>query len=136
METLFSPGTIFLDTKASNIQGIKPKYFIGISKASDETDKIVCFVLNTEKYPEKLKEGCNKEKEKFFLQSNKFGFLTNPTSIMLNRECLYSLKEIINEKYIKIIDEIDEITLRQIINCIKKENISLFNWELIKAIFK
>jgi hypothetical protein len=133
---LFTPGTIFIDIKAANLIGQKAKYFIGMNEANDEDDEIVCFVLNTEKFPEKLVIGCNKDKEKFFVPLNKFSFQTNPTSIMLYRAVFYYLRDILEDENIKTIETVDEITARQIKNCINKDNIEEFAWALINSSFK
>ncbi|HEY3249606.1 MAG TPA: hypothetical protein VGK25_00675 [Ignavibacteria bacterium] len=136
MPPIFQAGTIFLDLKAANIDGQKAKYFIGMNEANDEDDKVICFVLNTEHHPEKLTEGCNKNKEKFYVPLKKFNFQTANTSIMLYRTVIYKLEEIISSQDIKIIETVDETMARQIKNCIDKESIEPFAWELINASFK
>jgi hypothetical protein len=133
MDSLFTPGTVFIDLKASNITGCKPKYFIGMSKANYEDDKIICFVFNTENYPQNLHDGCNKIKEKFFLPPKRFDFQTEPTSIMLNKEHYYSLNEILNDDKIKIVNnEIELKLLLKIFNCINRKSIAEFGWEMLK----
>ncbi len=135
-DDIFVKGTIFIDKKATNIQGTKPKYFIGLNNAKDEDDRIVCFVLNTENFPDKLVKGCNKKKEKYYILPSEFDFLPNPTVIMLNRACYYNLEEIISKVEIIIMETVSEILARQIKNCIDKNNIEEFGWKNIIQSFK
>lgn len=135
-DDVFIKGTIFIDKKSTNIQGIKPKYFIGLNNANDDDDRITCFVLNTEDYPDKLVEGCNKEKEKFYIPPNTFDFLRNHTVIMLNRASYYYMEELISKTEITILETVTEVLARQIKNCINKNNIEEFGWKNIVQSFK
>jgi hypothetical protein len=135
-DEIFTKGTIFIDKKATSIQGIKPKYFIGLNNANEDDDKITCFVFNTENFPDKLIEGCNKEKEKFYLPPDKFSFLPNHTVIMLNRAVYYKLEEILTNTEITILETVSDILARQIKNCIDKNNIEEFGWNNINQSFK
>jgi hypothetical protein len=135
VSSLLSHGTVFLDKKAVSIQGIKPKYFLGMNDVDDEDDKIVAFVFNTENNPGKYKDGCNFDHERFLFSDNLFSFQSRPTSLMLNRTYFYKCIEVLGND-IKILETIDEIVARQVKNCINKENIEEFAWELINKSFK
>ena len=135
-DDIFVKGTIFIDRKATSIQGIKPKYFIGLNNANDNDDRITCFVLNTENFPDRLTEGCHKEKEKFYILPDKFSFLPNHTVIMLNRAYYYHLEEIISKTEITTLVTVSEILARQIKNCIDKNNIEELGWNNISQSFK
>ncbi len=135
MPPLFLPGTIFIDHKAAAITGIaeqKAKYFIGMNAADDDEDRIVCFVLSTENNPEKLKPGCNKDRAKFFSPMGTFKFQTRPTSVMLHRAAYYHLREIIESGTINTVETVSDMIARQIRNCIDKNDIEEFGWELIR----
>ena len=87
-------GQTFLDFSATSYQGVKAKYFIVMSRADDIDDEFACFVMNTERRMDKYKLNCNKSVKKFIIVPGTFSFISNYTSIMLSRPCLYKYKEI------------------------------------------
>ncbi len=131
MSSLFESGTIFFDSRAVNYQGSKAKYFLGVNSVDDFEDVIICFVFNTENALNNLKEGCNKDKEKFLFIQKELSFQTDPTSLMLNRAIYYHLKEIF-ENHIKPLETISDIRLKQIKNCIDKSNIIIKYQSLLR----
>lgn len=133
---LFEAGTTFLDHRAINIQGEKPKYFIGMNNADMEDDVIVAFVFNTEHRMDLYHVGCNKEKQKFVLQQKEISYLTAHTSIMLSLPRYYQLKEIVTSSSIKILDTANEKLSSQIKNCLDLKNVAVKFQQLIKDSFK
>jgi len=133
---LFEAGTTFLDHRALNIQGEKPKYFIGMNDADDEDDVVVAFVFNTEHRMDLYHPGCNKEKQKFVLEPKEISYLTAHTSVMLSLPEYYHLKEIINYKSIKILDKVSETLTRQVKNCLDLKNVATKYHQIIKDSFK
>lgn len=131
----FEKGQTFLDLKATNYQGTKGKYFIGLSNADYDDDIIVCFVFNTENRMDKYHLYCNSEVQKFILPPKIFPFLTNHSAIMLNQPCCYNLKEIYNDS-IKLLEKADDNLSRQIKNCIDWGYIPPKFQTLIKQSFK
>ena len=134
MSFVFVKGTVFLDSRATSQQGVKPKYFLGLNDANNEDDKIVAFVFNTEKFPEKLIIGCNKDKEKYFFINKQFSFQTAPTSLMLNRAYYFYLEELMTKRF-NIGETIGDILARQIKNCIKVDNLEKIGYDLIRNSF-
>ena len=67
---VFNKGQTFIDHKAIDLTGIKPKYFIALSSADDPDDMVVCFVMNTEHRMDKYHFNCNKKDLRFIIQSN------------------------------------------------------------------
>lgn len=100
-----------------------------------EDDEVVSFVFNSETQIKPLSAGCNPSKEKFFFPTNEFSFQKHATSLMLNRAYYYSIKELYSDN-IKIFETIPDKRCREIKNCINKDSIEEFGWELIRSSFK
>ncbi|MBL7995462.1 hypothetical protein JNM05_08820 [bacterium] len=132
MDKLFVAGTVFIDFRAINIQGEKPKHFLGLNDADDPDDVVLACVFSTEYNPGALREGCNKEKQKFYLPKNKFAFQTHPTTIWLIPFRIYNLSQIINGTNCKIEELCDQPLFRQIKNCIDKKHVQLKYHSLLK----
>ena len=133
---LFEAGTTFLDHRAINIHGEKPKYFIGMNNADMEDDVIVAFVFNTEHRMDLYHAGCNKEKQKFVLKPKELSYLTDHTSVMLSLPRYYRLKEILDSNSIKELEKASETLSRQIKNCLDLKNIAVKYQQPIKDSFK
>lgn len=131
----FNKGQTFLDIKATNYQGIKPKYFIAMSDANDEDDIVVCFFMNTEHRMEKYNLNCNRASGRFIIATGTFSFIKEPTSIILSKEVHYKYSEMYGSN-IKLLDAAKEILLRQIKNCINFDDISVNSAKIIKDCFK
>jgi hypothetical protein len=132
----FEKGQTFLDHQAINHTGKpKAKYFISLSNANDFDDYVICFVMNTEHRFEKYAYNCNYNAHRFIIRPKTFSFIINNTSIMLNQEVVYSLKEIY-EPHIKILDKADDLLVRQIKNCINWDYILPKHKKLILDSFK
>lgn len=133
----FEKGLTFHDKTATNFDGEKGKYFIGLTDAEFEDDIIVSFVINTEHRMDKYRIGCNKEAEKYILEPKQFSFLKNYSSIMLDQSCGYLLKEMY-EKNIELFydDKADDNLCRRIKNCINFDSIPTKYSILIKECFK
>lgn len=113
-------GQFFLDHKAIKDGQSKAKFFIALTEAELDDEKIVCFVINTEKRMDIYQVLCNRKKQKFVLSPDihKFSFLENFSSIMLDEPCFYFVNEFY-EDGLDLLDDIAEETLcRQINNCI------------------
>ena len=125
-------GQFFLDLIATKHGQQKGKFFIALTEGEFDDDRLICFVLNTENRMDLYRDGCNKAKGKFILlpDNHDFGFLINPTSIMLNEPCCYLVKEFYEDRII-MKKVADEKILREIKNCI--DNGYLLPW-MIKDI--
>lgn len=133
---LFEAGTTFLNHRAINIQGEKPKYFIGMNNADDEDDFIVAFVFNTEYRMDLYHVGCNKDKQKYVVEPASFSFISAHSSIMLSVPQYYQLKEIIDKSSVKIFEKAKDRLAREIKNCLDLKNVSMKFHHLIKESFK
>jgi hypothetical protein len=132
----FEKGQFFFDKTATNYQGSKGKYFIGLTDANDGDDIIVSFVLNTENNFQKYNLNCNRDIQKYILTPNQFSFLKNYTSIMLSVPRKYTFEEMC-ESHIDILKDIaDEKVCRQIKNCIDMDLIEPIFANPIKECFK
>lgn len=131
----FERGQTFLDLKATNYQGTKGKYYIGLSNADYDDDVIVCFVFNTENRMDNYHLHCNDNVQKFIVGPATFSFIEKYSSIMLNLPCYYSFKAICNSS-IKLLDKANDELSRQIKNCIDWSYIPLKFQPLIKQSFK
>lgn len=131
----FERGQTFFDRGACNIDGTKGKYYIGMSNASYDDDDIVCFVLNTEKRMDQHYLLCNKSKQKFIIAPRTFSFISDYTSIMLNKEVIYKLTEMYDGER-RLLDKADDQLARQIKNCIDFDFITPKYHSLIKDSFK
>ncbi len=134
---LFEAGTTFLDHRAINIQGEKPKYFIGMNNADFDDDVIIAFVFDTE-HKEELKKspGCHKGKQKFVLKPHELSYLTSFTTVELATPRYYQLKNICESNTVKILECADENLARRIKNCIDMNYIVKKFHQLIKDSFK
>lgn len=134
---LFEAGTTFLDHRALNIQGEKPKYFIGMNNADERDDVVISFVFNTEHKEELRKNpGCKKEKQKFVLKPEELPYLKDYTTIELATPRYYQLFEICESKNVVILDKADDNLSRRIKNCIDMNFILIKFQHLIKESFK
>jgi hypothetical protein len=131
----FDRGQTFLDLSATNQEGTKGKFFIGLSNADYADDSIVCFVFNTEKRMDKYHLGCNKEVQKYIVAPGTFSFVSAHSSIMLNQDYCYKLEEMYGDN-IKLLDKADDNLSRQIKNCIDWDYILPKSALLIKQSFK
>ncbi len=131
----FNKGQTFLDKSATNYQGTKGKYFIALSDADDDDDLIICFVMNTEYRMDKYNWLCNKDKQRFIIKPKTFEFITDPTSIILEKEAYYKYSEMYKPN-IKLLDKADDTLIRQIKNCIDWNHISVKAANIIKQCFK
>lgn len=132
---LFEAGRTFLDKKATNLDGTKSKYFIGMNDADFFDDLIACFVFNTEHRMDLLGNlGCNKDKLKYVLEPGKLPFIKSYTSVDLYPR-IYKLQEIVDNSNIIELEKMDEITARCIKNCIDVKLIPAKAWTLIKDSF-
>lgn len=134
---LFEKGQTFKDNRATNFDGEKGKYFIGMSNGEFEDDVICCFVMNTENKMHLHHLLCNSGKQKFIIAPKTFSFIINYTSIMLNKTVYYRVNEIINDpKIIELKDLADLNLSRQIKNCIDFDFVEPKYVPLIKSAFK
>ncbi len=132
----FKRGQTFIDYKAIDWTGKPgPKYFIGLSSAYDIDDKIVCFVMDTEKHFEKYHLDCNPLHLRFIIPPNTFSFISRHTSIILSKEAIYKLSEIYSGN-IKLLDMAADNLARQIKNCINWRYILPKHKEMIINSFK
>jgi hypothetical protein len=113
----FEKGQTFLDRKALDLSGTKPKYFIALTDAEDADDEIICFVMNTENMMDRYHFECNKKDLRFIIRPGTFSFIDRETSIMLNKEVYYTFKELCNDN-IKLLETANDLLVRQIRNCI------------------
>jgi hypothetical protein len=135
MEDCCKRGQTFIDKKAANIQGSKPKYFISLTDACEPNDELICFVINSENKMYNLREACNKEKRKYVLKPKDLTFIEHYSSIMLDMPSRYYLKELFGKDCDRL-DVADELLCRQIKNCIDFNAIPSKYGDLIKACFK
>ena len=135
MEECCKKGQTFLDMKAGNYQGEKPKYFIALTQANDLEDEIVCLVINSENRMTQYKEGCNKAKGKYILKPKELSFINHHSSIMLDFPCRYYLKELFENK-VKLMDIASDVLCRQIKNCINFDTFLPRFGNMIKDCFK
>jgi hypothetical protein len=131
----FEKGQTFLDLKATNFSGTKGKYYIALSDAEDDDDRIISFVMNTENRMDKCRIGCNKKLQKYILKPGDFSFIKNYTAIMLELPVQYSLSEMYEDN-IKLLDKADDNLCRQIKNCIDFNYIPVKFAQIIKTCFK
>jgi hypothetical protein len=134
--SLFDAGTTFLVKRSTNLQGTKPKYFIGMNNGDEEDECIISFVFNTEKRMDLHHLHCNKDKQKFIIEPSTFSFINVYSAIILSVPNFFSLKEILCEKEIKIMDTAPELLSRQIKNCIDWSYIPIKYHQIIKQCFK
>ena len=73
--------------------------------------------MNTENRLDKYHYNCNKDALRFIIPKKTFSFIEKPTSIMLSKECFYTLEEIYQTN-IKLLDKAETLLTRQIKNCI------------------
>lgn len=136
---LFEKGITFLDFRAVNIQGGKPKYFIALTPGDYDDDHIVCCVFNTEKRPDLIDCcGCNKRLNKYIIQPGSFSFIKVHTAIDLV-PLSYLLKDILCSSHIKILDSSDiasDLLCRRIKNCMDKQYIPLKFNNILKETYK
>lgn len=137
----FNVGQTFIDHRATseNHPESKPKYFISMNEASELSDVIVCFVMNTENRMDEHTINCNSRVQKFVLAPTIFSFLRNFTSIMLNQVASYTLEEIYEFNFssrIELLECADIELCRQIKNCINFDYIEPVYSNLIKSCFK
>lgn len=128
-------GQTFLHLRATSYQGVKPKYFITMSRANDVGDEFACFVMNTERRMPKYCLNCNKSVQKFIIAPSTFSFIKNYTAIMLSIPCLYKYEEIY-ESNIKLLDIASNLLCKQIKNCVDWDYIQPKIALLIKEAFK
>lgn len=131
-------GQFFLDHQAIKQGESKAKFFIALTEGDSDDEEVVCIVMNTEHRMDLYHVGCNKEKQKFVLYNkiHKFEFLKNPSSLMLDEPCIYSVGEFYSDN-IKILDDVaDEILCRQIRNCIDDKHLLPKITRLIKECYK
>jgi hypothetical protein len=132
----FKRGQTFLDHKAVDFSGNqKAKYFIGLSNAYDPEDEIVCFVMNTENHFSKYHLWCNHGYHRFIIPPTTFTFIVEHTSIMLNKEAVYTLGELMQSDK-KLLDIASDDLSRQIKNCIDWRFIIPKRKQLIMNSFK
>jgi hypothetical protein len=130
-------GDTFLDIYASNIQGEKPKYFLCMNEAEELDDKIVCFVMNTERRMDIHTLGCNSNVGKFIIEPGTLDFIKVHTGILLSIARTYTLEEILSNNKIIQLDKItDHELLRRIKNCIDFDDLLPHETVLIKESFK
>ncbi len=128
---LLKRGQFFIDLRAANNQGTKPKYFIAMTSADFDDDWVVCFVINTERHMDKMASiGCNKKRLAYVLEPGQFSFLTEYSSIFL-RVRQYTLAELINSNTIKMLDIAPDELCRKIKNCCDKDNIEVKFWKML-----
>ena len=130
----FEKGQTFLDRKALDLYGTKPKYFIALTEAEDADDEIICFVMNTENMMNRYNFECNKKDLRFIIRPGTFQFIDRETSIMLNKEVYYTFEEICLDN-IKLLDIADDLLLRQIKNCIDWDFMMLKTKRIINQCF-
>lgn len=127
----FKRGQTFIDHRSIDYTGNqKAKYYIGLSNAYDLKDVIVCFVLNTEKYFDRYTLGCNHGHHRFIIPPATFSFITAHTSIMLNKEAIYTFEELLQSDK-QLLDLADDNLARKIKNCIDWQYILARNKDLI-----
>jgi hypothetical protein len=130
----FEKGQTFLDQKALDSTGSKPKYFIALTDAEYTDDEIICFVMNTENMMYRYHFECNKKDLRFIIRPGTFSFINHETSIMLNKEIYYTFEEICLDN-IKLLDIANDLLLRQIRNCIDWDFMMLKTKRIINQYF-
>lgn len=127
-------GRTFCDRKATNIDGRKPKHYIALAIANFDDDMVPCFVCNTEHRMENYSLGCNQQHERFVIPPRTFAWVTDFTSVMLNKEYWYTLEEILGPDIV-LAEKANDNFLRQVKNCINKDSISQKAYSLICSAF-
>lgn len=132
----FERGQFFFDKQATNFQGVKGKYFIALTEATEADDMIVCFVINTENNFPKYSLNCNRFVQKFILAPGQFSFVAKHSSIMLSLPCRYTFEEICNSNINILTDIADDNLCRQIKNCIEMDQIEPLFSSALKNCYK
>lgn len=131
----FERGQTFHHKKATNFDGQKGKYFIGLTDAEYDDDEIVCFVINTEHHMHRYTYNCNREAQKYIIAPQTFSFIKDDSAIMLGQACFYLMTEMY-ESDIELLDKADELFCRKIKNCIDMNSIEPIFQRVIKECYK